>query len=273
MSYPMTSFKAAAIQLNSQPDVKKSMKEARKWVEKAAADGARLICLPENFAFLGQEKEKYEHAAQIEKEVESQIPQWAADFGVALLGGGYPASAGNGKIYNRSVLYRPDGTLAASYHKMHLFDAELSEEETYRESDTVQPGAAEAVCCDIENLGRIGFSICYDVRFPELYRKLSQKGTDIITVPSAFTKPTGAAHWQVLLRARAIENSAYVIAPAQTGTHGKNRETYGHSMIINPWGKVLKNAGTAPGFITAWIDPATIEEARRKLPALKHRRL
>lgn len=269
----MSNFKVAAIQLNSQPDVKKSMSEAKKWVEKAVDDGARLICLPENFAFLGQEKEIYEHAAQIEKEVERQLPQWAADFGVALLGGGYPASADNGKIYNRSVLYRPDGTLAASYHKIHLFDAVLSKEETYRESDTVEPGAAEAVCCDIENLGRIGFSICYDVRFPELYRQLSEKGADIMTVPSAFTKPTGAAHWEVLLRTRAIENSAYVIAPAQTGTHGKNRETYGHSMIIDPWGKVLKDAGTAPGFITARINFDTIEEVRRKLPALKHRRL
>lgn len=269
----MSTFKAAAIQLNSQPDVKKSMEDVHHWVEMAANEGADLICLPENFAFMGDEREKFSQAGEIAAYVEDQLPEWAVEFDVTILGGGYPASAGEGKIFNRSILILPDGELAASYDKIHLFDVDVSKRETYRESATVQSGKPEAVVVRGGDLPGIGFSICYDLRFPELYRKLSEKGAEIITVPSAFTKPTGEAHWEVLLRARAIENSTYVIAPAQTGRHGKKRETYGHSMIIDPWGRVLKDAGSEPGLILSVIQLRVMQEIRRKLPSLQHRRL
>jgi deaminated glutathione amidase len=267
----MLSIKAAAIQLNSQPDSVKSMQEAYKWVTEAAEDGAVLICLPENFAFLGDEREKLEQADQISTQVEQQLPAWAREFGVYILGGGFPLSAGNGKVFNRSVLVDPAGEFVASYDKIHLFDVDLSEDETWRESATVQSGSHRAEVYRTENLGTIGFSICYDLRFPELYRMLVMKGADLITVPSAFTKPTGEAHWEILLRARAIENSCYVIAPAQTGKHGEIRQTYGHSLIVDPWGKILADAGTETGFITAEIDLDYLSDVRKKLPSLKHR--
>lgn len=269
----MRSIKAAAIQLNSQPDAVLSMKNARQWVEKAAGEGAGLVCLPENFAFMGDEREKFNRAGEIAKIVENQLPEWAVEFEVTILGGGYPASAGEGKIFNRSTLVLPDGKIAATYDKIHLFDVQVSESETYRESATVQGGSPKAVVYKGANLPVIGFSICYDVRFPELYRKLVERGAELITVPSAFTRPTGEAHWEVLLRARAIENSAYVIAPAQTGRHGEKRQTYGHSMIIDPWGNVLKDAGTEPGIITADIGLQFLQEVRGKLPSIEHRRL
>jgi len=269
----MRSIKVAAIQLNSQPDAILSMKYARQWVEKAASEGAGLVCLPENFAFMGDEREKFNQAGEIAKIVEGQLPEWAAEFEITILGGGYPASAGEGKIFNRSILVLPDGEIAASYDKIHLFDVQVSESETYRESATVQGGRPEAVVYKSDNLPAIGFSICYDVRFPELYRALARNGAELITVPSAFTKPTGEAHWEILLRARAIENSVFVIAPAQTGRHGDKRQTYGHSMIIDPWGKILEDADTEPGIIMADIDLAYLQDIRRKLPSIEHRRL
>lgn len=269
----MSTIKAAAIQLNSQPDIKKSLSDANRWIEKAVDDGAEFICLPENFAFLGNEKEMYEHAAQIGEAVEDQLPKLADNFGVTIMGGGYPSPAGNGKYYNRSILITPNGDIAASYHKIHLFDVDLSDGEVYRESDHVEPGQVSSVVYKSKNLPAIGFSICYDVRFPELYRQLMERGADLFTVPSAFTKTTGKAHWEVLLRARAIENSTYVIAAAQTGRHGKKRETFGHSMIINPWGTILQDAGTEPGFITADIDLQEMANIRCKLPSVEHRRM
>lgn len=269
----MPSLKASAIQLNSQPDVAKSLSDAKSLVEKAAEQGAELICLPENFAFLGDEREKFERAKEIAKAVEDQLPEWAERLGVSILGGGYPASAGEGKIFNRSILILPDGSVAASYNKIHLFDVEVSQEETYRESATVQGGEPEAFVFENDHLPAIGFSICYDVRFPELYRSLVDKGAKILTVPSAFTRPTGEAHWEVLLRARAIENSAFVIAPAQTGQHGKKRETYGHSMIIDPWGRVMADLEKDTGCITVEIDLGILADIRQKLPSIEHRKL
>jgi predicted amidohydrolase len=166
-----------------------------------------------------------------------------------------------------------DGSVAAAYDKIHLFDVSVSENDTYRESATVQGGRPEAVVYRNDDLPAIGFSVCYDVRFPELYRKLMEKGAQILTVPSAFTRPTGKAHWEVLLRVRAIENSCYVIAPAQTGQHGEKRETYGHSLIIDPWGTVLRDAGEEPGVIIFDLDLQVVEDVRRKLPSITHRRM
>ncbi|WP_069131567.1 carbon-nitrogen hydrolase family protein [Rhodohalobacter halophilus] len=267
----MKKIKTAAVQLNSQPDVMVSLDEVHNRIKEAAEIGAVLICLPENFAFLGDEREKLKQSAEISAEVEKKLPEWAREFGVTIIGGGYPAQAGNGKIFNRSIVVNPEGEIAATYDKIHMFDVEISKEETWRESDTVQAGKREAVVYKSDNLPAIGLSICYDLRFPELYRKMADQGTEVITVPSAFTRPTGEAHWKPLLRARAIENSAFVIAAAQTGLHGEKRKTWGHSMIIDPWGKILADAGTGPGVIYADLNLEYLREVRQKLPSLRHR--
>ncbi|REL37927.1 carbon-nitrogen hydrolase family protein [Rhodohalobacter sp. SW132] len=269
----METITAAAIQLNSQPDIAASMQAAESLVKEAADAGATFICLPENFAFFGDEKMKLKRSAEIAESVETLLPEWSSSLNVAILGGGYPASAGGGKIYNRSALFLPDGSIAARYDKVHLFDVEVSKDEIYRESDTVRPGKSEPVVFKSQNLPAIGFSICYDIRFPELYRKLTENGAEILTVPAAFTRPTGDAHWEVLLRARAIENTCYVIAPAQAGLHGESRCTWGHSIIIDPWGRVMAEANEKPGFITAEIRMDDLREVRRKLPSLQHRRV
>ncbi|MDZ7754983.1 carbon-nitrogen hydrolase family protein [Rhodohalobacter sp.] len=267
----MKKIKAAAIQLNSQPDVNVSLNKVEKRVREAAEAGAKLICLPENFAFLGDEREKLKQSAEISKQVEKRLPELAKQFGVTINGGGYPTQAGNGKIYNRSIVVNPNGKIVATYDKIHLFDVDISDEETWRESDTVQAGKREAVVYKSDNLPAIGLSICYDLRFPELYRKMADEGVEIITIPSAFTRPTGEAHWEPMMRTRAIENSSFLIAAAQTGVHGEKRKTWGHSMIIDPWGKILADAGTEPGVIYADLDMEYLKEVRKKLPSLEHR--
>jgi len=267
----MKKIKAAAIQLNSQPDVEVSLNKVEKRVREAAEAGAKLICLPENFAFLGDEREKLKRSAEISKQVEKRLPELAKQLGVTINGGGYPTQAGNGKIYNRSIVVNPNGNIVAIYDKIHLFDVDISDEETWRESDTVQAGKREAVVYKSDNLPAIGLSICYDLRFPELYRKMADEGVEIITIPSAFTRPTGEAHWEPMMRTRAIENSSFLIAAAQTGVHGEKRKTWGHSMIINPWGKILEDAGTDPGVIYADLDMEYLKEVRQKLPSLEHR--
>lgn len=281
----MSRFLVAAIQLNSQPDLAHNIAQCHKMVEQAAQKGARFVGLPENFAFLGDEKEKHKRAPQIRDEVLASLPRWSREFGIYILAGGFPApdesELSHSKAFNRALLFTPDGGILAKYDKIHMFDISLSEEENYRESELVAAGASEAVVAVIppESLGippethgvRFGLSICYDIRFPELYRRLAEKQADVLCIPSAFTQPTGKAHWEVLLRARAIENSCYVIAPAQTGLHGISRKTYGHSMIIDPWGQVLADAATDPGVITAEIDTAKLDDIRKKLPSLTHR--
>lgn len=254
------------------------MKMCKEAVLKAAENGADLISLPENFAYMGNEWEKYLKGDRISDAVLSQIPNWAKESGVHIMAGGFPVRADSGKVYNRAVIADPQGKIIAQYDKIHLFDVTLSKEETYRESDTVESGKPEPVVCEISinkdghtHSLNIGLSVCYDLRFPELYRLLAKKGAELIFVPSAFTEPTGKAHWEVLLRARAVENTLYIAAPAQTGLHGDKRKTYGHSMIVDPWGQILQNAGTEPGIIQAEIDTKTIKEVRIKLPSLNHK--
>lgn len=264
-------MKVSAIQLNSQPNLEQNMKAVFKSVKKAAKKGADLVALPENFAFMGDEEKRLEQAGAISETVERALAEWASEFEVYLLGGGYPVPTNDEKVYNRAVLINPKGEMIAVYNKMHLFDVELSMKETYRESDMVQAGG-DIVVVDLPDFEiKAGLSICYDVRFPELYRQMAKEGAHVLFVPAAFTQPTGKAHWEILLRARAIENSAFVVAPAQTGKHGKKRKTYGHAMIIDPWGKVLSNAGEKPGMATAELDLETLKDIRRKLPALEHR--
>lgn len=299
----MNKMIAAAVQMNSQPDLDHSMDQCYRLVKAASDMGAQLVALPENFAFLGDEQEKHRLAETIAKTVQDTLPAWSRQFGISVMAGGFPVRAASGKVYNRAMMLNPDGQTIAHYDKIHLFDVDLSSDERYRESDLVEAGKPDVSFCDIRSGDdpsgkkksgfsgnvtdiendqpysarnkkekfRIGLSICYDIRFPELYRALASEGCDVLCVPAAFTQVTGKAHWETLLRARAIENSAYVLAPAQAGTHGARRKTYGHSMIIDPWGRILADAGTKPGVITAAIDFSILEEIRKKLPALAHR--
>lgn len=264
-------MKISALQLNSQPDLDHNLDVAYKLVKKASNNGADLVLLPENFAFMGDEKKRLEQAEEICQIVEKALKEWAKEFEIYLFGGGYPVPADNGKVFNRARLINPKGESIAVYNKIHLFDVELSEKETYRESDMVQ-GGKDIVVADLPEFGmKAGLSICYDVRFPELYREMAKQGAHVLFVPAAFTRPTGKAHWEILLRSRAIENSAYVVAPAQTGKHGEKRETYGHALIIDPWGNILSDAGQKAGMATAELDLESLKDVRRKLPALEHR--
>ncbi|MTI88239.1 MAG: carbon-nitrogen hydrolase family protein [Balneolaceae bacterium] len=267
----MSSFKVATVQLNSKPDVAHNMNVIYPFVQQAAARGVQLIGLPENFAFLGNNREMVNQAPWISETVMLRIAEWAREFGVYIIAGGFPVPAGDEKVYNRAALFDPNGDVIATYDKIHLFDVTISESESYRESAIMRPGEQSVTVCNVEGLAKIGLSICYDVRFPVLYRKMMNQGAELLSVTSAFTQTTGKAHWEVLLRARAIENTSYLMAPAQTGIHDKNLETYGHAMIIDPWGKVLADAGKEPGFITANIDLNYLNEIREKLPSLKHR--
>ncbi|MBP3191915.1 carbon-nitrogen hydrolase family protein [Natronogracilivirga saccharolytica] len=264
---------AAAIQMNSQPDLEANMADAGRFVGDAAARGASFVALPENFAFLGDEKEKHRQAETIAEAVMQQIPALSKKYGISILAGGFPVRAGSGKVYNRAVFFDPGTGHTSSYDKIHMFDIRLSDEESYMESDTVESGRTNAVVHDGSCGIRFGLSICYDVRFPELYRRLASRGAEVLCVPSAFTRPTGEAHWEVLLRARAIENTCYVIAPAQTGFHGEKRKTHGHTMIIDPWGNILDHLGTETGMALAEIDISYLQSIRKKLPSLQHYRL
>jgi predicted amidohydrolase len=190
----------------------------------------------------------------------------AKDLKVWVHAGSLAVLVDDGKVANRTYVIDPNGAVAASYDKIHMFDVDLGNGETYRESATFHAGNA-AASVDLP-WGRLGLTICYDLRFPHLYRHLAQAGADFIAVPSAFTRVTGEAHWHVLLRARAIETGCFIFAPAQTGTHARGRQTFGHALIVNPWGEVLADAGTAPGIITAKIDPAEVGKARGRVPAI-----
>ncbi|MDA1132813.1 MAG: carbon-nitrogen hydrolase family protein, partial [Proteobacteria bacterium] len=194
----------------------------------------------------------------------------AARAGIWLLGGTVAVAADSGRLANRALVFAPDGAIAARYDKIHMFDADLPGQRPYRESDTYRPGDA-AVTVDLPWL-RLGLSVCYDVRFPALYRSLALAGAGLLAVPSAFTAVTGRAHWHVLLRARAIETGCFVIAPAQCGEHPAGRATFGHALVVSPWGEILADAGETPGAVFADIDPAAITEARTRIPSLRHGR-
>jgi len=267
----MKRYIAAVIQMNSQPDLGHNLEQAYHMIREAAESGARLVGLPENFSFLGDQKTRLEEAEAIAERVPEFLASTASDFGIYLLGGSYPVPDGEGKVYNRSRLLGPDGTVLAEYDKIHLFDVDLPDGESYRESDYVRPGENDPVTHEDRKIGTLGLTVCYDLRFPELYRKLSHAGAAILCVPSAFTATTGRDHWEPLLRSRAIENTAFVFAPAQTGTHGPSRKTHGHSLIIDPWGDILADGGTEPGVAYAEIEPERIKEVRQRIPSLQHR--
>ncbi len=267
-----SSYKAAVVQMNSQTDLEANLDQAYGFIKEAAEEGALVVGLPENFAFLGGLSMRIKSADEIAERVPQFLSETAKEFGIYLLGGSYPVPASNGKVFNHESLFGPDGEELSSYNKIHLFDVDLSDKEAYRESDYIQPGQLEPVVYDDEKIGSWGLTVCYDLRFPELYRKLVEQGAEVLTVPAAFTYTTGQDHWKTLLQARAIENTSYVFAPAQTGLHGENRRTWGHALIIDPWGKVIADAGTEPGFAIAEIDPDKLNEVKGKIPSLKHRR-
>jgi deaminated glutathione amidase len=267
----MKSYLAAAVQMNSLPDLQKNLAQAEELIELAVKRGAELVGLPENFSFLGDEEAKLAQAETIAQESEKFLKTMAQKFQVTILGGGYPVPAGNGKVYNTALLIDPNGQEVDRYEKAHLFDVLIPDGVTYQESATVLAGAKLPHLYASPDYGKIGLSVCYDVRFPELYRHLSQQGADVMFVPAAFTAYTGKDHWQVLLQARAIENTCYVIAPAQTGRHNNIRQSHGHALIVDPWGTVLADAGEAIGVAIAEINPARLDQVRRQMPSLKHR--
>lgn len=267
----MKSYLAAAVQMNSVPDLDKNLAQAEDLIDLAVKQGAELVCLPENFSFLGDETAKLQQAEQIAQASEKFLKTMAQRYQINLLGGGFPMPTNNGKVYNTALLVGPAGDELVRYEKVHLFDVNLPDGNTYQESQTVLAGTRLPPLYPSKELGHLGLSVCYDVRFPELYRHLSQMGAEVLIVPAAFTAYTGKDHWQVLLQARAIENTCYVIAPAQTGRHNARRQSHGHAMIVDPWGVILTDAGSKPGVAIASIEPTRIEQVRRQMPSLQHR--
>lgn len=262
----------AVVQMASGADKAKNLATAERLVREAADRGATLVGLPENVAWMGPETERASAAEALEGPTLSRFAALARNLRLHLLAGSVLETGGEGgRLYNTSVLFGPTGERLAVYRKIHLFDVDVGDGQTYRESAAVAPGK-DVVLAETP-LGRIGLSVCYDLRFPELYRALSAQGAVLLTVPSAFTLLTGKDHWEVLLRARAIENQAYVLAPAQGGRHPGDRLTYGHALVADPWGLVVACASDGEGLAVAEMDLGLLERVRTRLPALRHRRL
>ncbi len=234
----------------------------------AVEQGASLVLMPENVAMMTWGREATVSKAMEEKDhlALRAFSALAKHLNVWLHAGSLAVIVDGNRVANRTYVIDPDGNVAASYDKIHMFDVDLGNGERYMESATFRPGNA-AVSVDLP-WGRLGLTICYDLRFPHLYRHLAQTGADFIAVPSAFTRVTGEAHWHVLLRARAIETGCFVLAPAQTGTHAKGRQTFGHALMVNPWGEILADGGLEPGIVSARIDPAEVGKARGRVPAI-----
>jgi predicted amidohydrolase len=263
---------AAALQMHSGSDLGANLAQAAALVRHAAAQGAGLIVLPEVFAWRGLRADEDGIPSAIPGLVSDALCRLAAELRVVLVGGSFlERSDQEGKSFNTSLLIDASGTIRGIYRKMHLFDVDLPGQVTVRESDARIPGGEPVTVTT--DLGVIGMSICYDLRFPELYRHLAQAGATIITIPSAFTAFTGAAHWETLLRARAIENQVYVIAPNQTGTSPHGFADYGNSMIVDPWGTIVARAADGEEVILAEIDGDRLTRVRREMPCLGHARL
>jgi predicted amidohydrolase len=265
---------AAVIQLSSQDDVAQNLTRAVALIGDAARAGAQLVALPENFAYTGDEDGKRAIAERADGQgaILSRIGEAARTHGVHVVAGGMPEKSEDpSRPYNSSVLVDPRGAVVAVYRKVHLFDVDLADGTSLRESAATSAGH-DVVVARVREVP-LGMSVCYDVRFPELFRALERRGARIVSVPSAFTLTTGKDHWHVLLRARAIENQVFVLAPAQHGKHPKGRQTYGKSIIVDPWGDVLAQCGEGEGFAIARLDMAYQDRVRASLPCLAHRRL
>jgi len=266
-------FKAAAIQMRSGKAPGRNVVDFEALVREAAGKGATYVQTPEMTGAIIRDKADRAAAFRAEKddEIVAAARRLSAELGIFLHVGSTGILRDDGKIANRAFLFAPDGALAVRYDKIHMFDVDLDNGESWRESATYEPGR-EALVADI-GVAKLGFAICYDLRFPQLFRAEALAGAEVLTVPAAFTRQTGEAHWHILQRARAIENGAFVIAAAQGGQHEDGRETFGHSLIVDPWGKILAEADhDQPGVIVAEIDTALSAEARRKIPNLRNAR-
>lgn len=269
----MGAFKAAAIQMRSGTSPERNAVDLERLVREAAGHGATYIQSPEMTGALVRDSQARATAFTSEDKdiIVSTARKLAKELGVFLHIGSTAILRADGKLANRALLFGPDGATIATYDKIHMFDVDLDNGESWRESAAYEPGT-EAVVTDI-NGARLGFAVCYDLRFPQLFRAEALAGADLLSVPAAFTRQTGEAHWHVLLRARAIENGAYVVAAAQGGLHEDGRETYGHSLIVDPWGRIVAEAAhDEPAVIVAEIDPTQSAAARKKIPNLKNSR-
>ncbi len=266
------SFKAGLIQLRSSREMAPNLVEASKLIRQAASQGATFISTPEMTNIFEPDRERLKAVVMTEAEDSSVhgFVELAAKLKIWLHLGSLALKGEDGKLVNRTLLLNPKGEIVARYDKIHLFDVDLPNGDKYRESDTYTAGV-QAVKVDLPFCS-LGLSICYDVRQPALYHALAKAGANVFVVPAAFTVPTGKAHWHVLLRARAIETGSYVIAAAQGGTHDSGRETWGHSKVVDPWGKVIAEAGVDPEYLLFEIDPAESAAARARIPALVHAR-
>jgi deaminated glutathione amidase len=265
-----TPFTVACVQTNSTREPDANIRAASDLVRRARDQNAEFILLPETVNMIEPKRELMLAKAKLEADdpALAAFRELARETGAWLLAGSLAvrAEGDNEKLANRSFLIAPDGAIAVRYDKIHMFDVDLGPGERYQESRTYLPGA-KIVTADLP-WGRLGMTVCYDLRFPQLYRALAHRGAGFFSVPASFTRPTGSAHWHVLLRARAIETGGFVFAPAQCGLHAEGRKTYGHSLIVDPWGEVLADGGEEPGVVAARIDPGRIAEARAKVPAL-----
>lgn len=269
-------LRVAAVQMSSQDDLAANLSRAKELIARAADAGAELVLLPENFAYFGSEEGKRTLAESVDDRAPGPILTAVAEAArrahVYVVAGGMPERASDpARPYNACVVVSDEGKVVTSYRKVHLFDVDVGDGHRYCESASTTPG--DAVVTVVIGEFCVGLSVCYDLRFPELYRKLAAEGADILVVPAAFTLATGKDHWHVLLRARAIESQAYVVAAAQWGTHPRGRRTYGKSLIADPWGDVLAQCAEGEGVALADVERAYIERVRANLPALRHRRL
>jgi predicted amidohydrolase len=268
-------LEVAAVQLSSQNRVAENLAACAELCAAAASRGAKLVVLPENFAFMGPDSERGNHAevlGDVDAPIQRALASLARRHSIFVVGGGMPERSEDAeRPFNTSVVFDPSGTIVGSYRKIHLFDVDLVDGTTLRESHTSRAGA-EPVMLRIGDFG-VGFSICYDLRFPELYRALVRFGAEILLVPSAFTLHTGKDHWHVLLRARAIESQCYVVAAAQWGKHPLGRTTYGHALVADPWGTVIAECSDGRGFALGTVDAGRLASVRASLPSLEHRKL
>lgn len=266
------SFSAAMIQMRSSLTSGANIDDAVRMIGEAKAAGADYVLTPEMTNILAAKREQL-FAVIAEEESDNALAtlrELARQFGIYIHIGSLAIRISHDRAANRSFLVDPKGDIAARYDKIHMFDVDLAGGESYRESRNYRPGDS-AVLADLP-WGRLGLTICYDLRFPALYRALAEAGATMLSIPSAFTKQTGDAHWHVLLRARAIENGCFVFAAAQGGKHENGRDTYGHSLIVDPWGRIIAEGGTEPGVVMARIDPAEVTKARARIPSLQHGR-
>jgi deaminated glutathione amidase len=275
-----TAFTAACVQFTAGPDPEPNLHQVSELIRQARGAGADLIMTPEVSNFIESGRRRRDKARREAddpflagmRDLARETGAWILLGSLVIDPAGEPgAEAGEERLANRSFLIDAEGAIVARYDKIHMFDIDLPGGESYRESNAYRPGDRTVVA--ETPWGRLGMTVCYDLRFPHLYRALAQAGADFLAVPSVFTVPTGTAHWHVLLRARAIENGSFVFAPAQWGEHAGGRRSYGHSLIVDPWGEVLADGGEAPGIITAQIDPACIAKARGMVPSLQHDRV